>query len=365
MRIDIDLGVGQLHDDAALSLKFEDKRFPYLFAGKGTYASSLKVFSMIMGDAVDDVHFFQSGRYTSIGINDQILFNMDHDFDAVFQGVIPELGSEGADTFRSRVGQSERTLKQKGMVILGNDVWIGNDVTILPGVVIGNGAIIGAGSVVTKDVPAYAVYAGNPARLIRYRFPEHIINGLQKIAWWDFDREKLLAAKNDMLGDVNDFVAKYEPMASVCDYKGEYLPTLSNHKVPVMLLFLDIFCDYPAFSRAIEQFITEFKDKSAELILVYHETEPEQKAIEVITDTLEQMPYDVLISLVMIDESEEEAVISEADCLFMSRDIRNIQRTNYAFKYGVKLLSSVDKPIFTDKVKKGITEVFENKRKNR
>ncbi len=366
MRIDIDLGVGQLQEDATLSLKCGDRHFPYLFAGKGTYASSLRVYSMIMGDSVDDVHLFQVGRYSSIGINDQVLFNMNHDFDAVFQGVIPEFGDEvGGKSFREKLGQSERTLKQKGMVIIGNDVWIGNDVTILPGVVVGNGAIIGAGSVVTKDVPPYAVYAGNPARLIRYRFPDNVINGLQKIAWWNFDREKLLEAKNDMLGDVNEFVARYEPMASLCDYKGEYLPTLSDHTVPVMLLFIDILGDYPIFSRAIEQFITEFKDKSAELILVYHQTEAEQRAVEVITDTLEQLPYDVLISLVMADESEEEAIISEADCLFMSRDIRNIQRTNYAFKYGVKLLSPVDKPIFTDRVKRGITEVFERKRNNR
>ncbi len=317
MRIDIDLGVGQLHDDATLSLNVGDKQFPYFFAGRGTYASSLRVFSMIMGDAVDDVHFFQSGRYTSIGINDQVMFNMDHDFDAVFQGVIPDFADEGAKTFRSRVGQSERTLKQKGMVILGNDVWIGNDVTILPGVVIGNGAIIGAGSVVTKDVPAYAVYAGNPAKLIRYRFPEHIINGLQKISWWNFKKEELVAAKDDMLDGVDSFVAKYEPLATFCDYKGEYLPTLSGHSAPVMVLFLDIFSDFPVFSRVIEQFVSEFKDQSAELILVYHNTEAEQKAVEVIAQTMEQLPYDVLFSLVMSDEAEEEEVISEADCLFM------------------------------------------------
>ena len=363
MRIDIDLKVGQLYDDAALSQTWGEKRFPYFFAGKGTYASALRLFSMLMGNDVDDVHFFQAGRYTSIGVNDQVMFNMDHDFDAVFQGVIPELASAESKTFRPRVGQSERTLKQKGMVILGNDVWIGNDVTILPGVVIGNGAIIGAGSIVTKDVPAYAVYAGNPAKLIRYRFPEHIINGLQKIAWWNFGQEELIAAKEDMLGGVEDFVAKYEPLAKVCDYKGEYLPTLSGHSVPVMVIFLDIFDDFPIFGRVIEQFISEFKDKSAELILVYHDTEAEKRAVEVIAKTMEQIPYDVLFSLVMADETEEEAIISEADCLFMSRDINNIMRTSYAFKYGVRCLSPVDKPIFTQKVKDNIFETFRDKRR--
>ena len=59
--------------------------------------------------------------------------------------------------------------KQKNDVIIGNDVWIGGRVIILPGVKVGNGAIIGAGAVVTKDVPEYAVVAGNPARILKYR----------------------------------------------------------------------------------------------------------------------------------------------------------------------------------------------------
>ena len=54
-------------------------------------------------------------------------------------------------------------------VVIGNDVWIGGRVTILPGVHIGNGAVVGAGAVVTKDVPDYAVVAGNPAKIIKYR----------------------------------------------------------------------------------------------------------------------------------------------------------------------------------------------------
>jgi len=66
-------------------------------------------------------------------------------------------------------------------------VWIGQNVTILPGVHIENGVIIGANSVVASDIPAYSIVAGNPAKKIRKRFPDAIIERLQKLAWWDKD----------------------------------------------------------------------------------------------------------------------------------------------------------------------------------
>ena len=69
--------------------------------------------------------------------------------------------------------------------VIGNDVWIGSNVLIKSGVTIGNGAIIGAGAVVTKDVPAYAIVAGVPANILRYRFDEDTINKLLVIKWWD------------------------------------------------------------------------------------------------------------------------------------------------------------------------------------
>jgi virginiamycin A acetyltransferase len=76
-------------------------------------------------------------------------------------------------------------------IIIGNDVWIGQNVTILSAVTIGNGAIIGTGAIVAKDVPDYAVVVGNPAKIIRYRFNPDEINILQKLAWWDWDDEKI------------------------------------------------------------------------------------------------------------------------------------------------------------------------------
>jgi len=76
--------------------------------------------------------------------------------------------------------------QSKGGIVIGNDVWIGKNVTILSAVTVGSGAVIGLNSTVTKDVPPYSVVAGNPAKLIRYRFSEQQISDLLEISWWNW-----------------------------------------------------------------------------------------------------------------------------------------------------------------------------------
>lgn len=95
-----------------------------------------------------------------------------------------------------------------GDIEIGSDVWIGRNVLILPGVKIGNGVIVGAGAVVTKDVPDYAVLVGNPGRVKRYRFEKNQIKRLLQIKWWDWDYDKVVRAKEDML-DIEGFLEKY------------------------------------------------------------------------------------------------------------------------------------------------------------
>lgn len=71
--------------------------------------------------------------------------------------------------------------------VIGNDVWIGSHVMIMDGITIGTGAVVGTGSIVTKDVPPYAIVAGNPAKIIRYRFDDKKIQALLASEWWNKD----------------------------------------------------------------------------------------------------------------------------------------------------------------------------------
>lgn len=84
-----------------------------------------------------------------------------------------------------------KTYPTKRDTIIGNDVWIGYGATIMPGVQIGDGAIIATKSVVTKDVPPYAIVGGNPAKVIKLRFPEEQIAKLLDIKWWDWPIESI------------------------------------------------------------------------------------------------------------------------------------------------------------------------------
>lgn len=75
--------------------------------------------------------------------------------------------------------------------LIGNDVWIGSHCLIKAGITIADGAIIGMGSVVTKDVPPYEIWAGNPAKILKKRFDDEIIKKLLEIKWWEWQFKKL------------------------------------------------------------------------------------------------------------------------------------------------------------------------------
>ena len=90
---------------------------------------------------------------------------------------------------------SMNDLLLKGDIVIGNDVWIGQNAVILPGVDIGDGAIIGANSVVGSDIEPYTVAAGNPARMIRKRFDDELIDLLERFKWWDKDIKEI----NDLI----------------------------------------------------------------------------------------------------------------------------------------------------------------------
>ncbi len=128
------------------------------------------------------------GKFCSIARDVKIVVGGEHHLDWVTTYPFSKLWPKPVPS------ESPDVVHSKGDVIIMNDVWIGTGALILSGVTIHDGAVIGAGSVVTKDVPAYAIVAGNPARLLRSRFEPALIESLQSIAWWNWPAEKIRQA---------------------------------------------------------------------------------------------------------------------------------------------------------------------------
>jgi phosphonate metabolism protein (transferase hexapeptide repeat family) len=100
-------------------------------------------------------------------------------------------------------------------VHIGHDVWVGHGAIVLPGRCVGIGAVVAAGAIVTKDVPAYTIVGGNPARVIKRRFPEAICDQLAELKWWDWDHETLRSALPDFRKlSVEEFLEKYQAAAN-------------------------------------------------------------------------------------------------------------------------------------------------------
>lgn len=125
------------------------------------------------------------GKFCAIAAETRFLMTGNHKLDAISTYPFPIFGHGWETAFEIL------DLPVKGDIIIGHDVWLGYDSLVMNGVTIGNGAIIATRAVVVKDVPAYSIVAGNPAKVVKMRFDDKTIERLQKIAWWDWSIEKI------------------------------------------------------------------------------------------------------------------------------------------------------------------------------
>lgn len=330
--------------------KSDESVLQYGTIGKNTYSAKITLINSMGVEMERDMISIHIGRYTSIA-NMKMIIDVNHDYNAVYMGVIPEYRDSSLLT-RERLGQRLAYIKRKGEVNIGNDCWIGEDAIIFGGVIVHDGAVVAAGAVVTKDVPAYAIVAGNPARIIKYRFDEQMRKDMQKISWWNWSSEVLLDRKELMQGRPEAFVEQFAQENQYPAHKsGTYIERLSDYSIPTYLYFMDAASDHPLWTYVVKEFTDNYPNGEAELILVYHiDDQKETARIEKTIQELEQ--YDVpgaLINLCAYSYESDTYLLSEVDAYITNRDPKTVHRITIADIYGISILSATSMPIFDKK----------------
>ncbi len=153
-----------------------------------------------IGDRAEILNCDGIGRYVSISHDVKIGLE-NHKLDGI--GTSPVFYS------KQRGWVDKNYMERQLPVTVGDDVLISANAMVMSGVKIGTGAIVGAGAFVNKDVPPYAIVAGIPAKIIRYRFDEATIERLLKSEWWKLDKSELVRHK-DRFSDVKAFLDEFE-----------------------------------------------------------------------------------------------------------------------------------------------------------
>jgi len=173
--------IKKLHLRAIINSKIH--KTSKICAGTQFVNSSMEKYSDIGYDCI--ILNTEVGAFCSLGAN-IVIGGAPHTIDWVSTSPV---FNENRDHLTKKFSKHKFDLFKK--TIIGNDVWIGNNVMIKSGVTVGDGAVIGMGSIVTKDVPPYEIWAGNPARLLKKRFSQEIINELININWWSLDDNEI------------------------------------------------------------------------------------------------------------------------------------------------------------------------------
>ena len=174
----------------------------------------IQLMSELTGQKIDESFGMFPPFYTDCGRNIHIGKNVFINAGCKFQdqgGIYIEDGVLiGHNAVLATINHMEDPEKRAGMIFqpihIEKKVWLGANVTVLPGVTIGEGSVIAAGAVVTKDVPPYAVVAGVPAKVIKYRFSDEIISELLELEWWNLEEDVIRQIPYDNIEKAIEFI---------------------------------------------------------------------------------------------------------------------------------------------------------------
>ena len=275
------------------------------------------------------------GNYSSIA--HEIKFNIDLTHDYLSVSTYPWEAIYGKKT--------NYKINRKRQVIIGNDVTIGAHVTIMGGVVIGNGAVVGANSLVTKDVPPYAIVGGNPAKIIKYRFEDDIIEKLNEIKWWNWNEETIKENIDYILGDVNIFVEKFHDKEKLKKIKVfDELGVLKKDDFKIYFFIPDFSDKYSIWEKVIDEYIDSFgENDKILLVLAMSEFSEDESLILKKLNTKNSMPR---IMNVNMDEINMLRCLKVSDFLITTKNYSSLWAFDYAQNFKVKVVSGLNSNVF-------------------
>lgn len=319
----------------------EKKKFPVLTIGRDSYIEEA-----IVENVLDDklVYNLQVGRYTSIAHDVTFIIDMNHDYRRVCQGRI-----SGALYRRPEL------TRRKGQIVIMNDCWVGEKATILSGTTIGNGAVVAAEAVVTRDVPPYAVVAGNPARVVGYRFDKGQIEALNQIRWWNWQQEKVLKCADELYGDIDSFITHH-----INDAKRELAGIVpvdikpiekGNRKGEKIILYIpDFEQDYPTYPQVIDAFVKSYSDTNTELLMYIKDDDLLQKKLALLDDIFAGYEdANCYVNVYVGNIDDERGLFGQVDAYVTNRSLDNVKHMDMADLFGIPVISSVDVPVFAEK----------------
>lgn len=324
----------------------EGRQFPILTIGRDSYIEEV-----IVENVLDDqcIYNVQVGRYSSIAPDVTFIVDMNHDFKRCAQGRI-----DGVKYKRPHI------IKRKGQITIMNDCWIGEKVIIMSGVTVGNGAVVATGSVVTGNVPDYAIVAGNPARIIGWRFEKEQIEALNTIRWWNWSGQKVAENAKLLYDSVEEFIKQHYESAA-CELR-EIVPVdinpISKENVgeeKILLYIPDFEQQYPTYPKVIDAFVKQYANTNYELLLYIQEDDILDDKLALLDKLFGQYENEsCYVNLYIGNIDDMRAIFCQADAYITNRSIDNIRYMDMARLYGLSVISSVDVPIFSDKTVSGM-----------
>ena len=292
-------------------------------------------------------HNFHIGNGCSIGSDLRCVFARNHNIRKVSSGALETHFNHSnipAINFKS-------DFHQKGSIVIQNDVWIGDNVTIMPGVVVRNGAVIAQNAHVVKDVPAYAVVGGNPAKIIGWRYPKEVIDKLQTIQWWYWNHWKILDNYKHFTEDVEEFCNKFYD-----DAQKDFSELIQKRNVcdDAYFTFVDYYENYSSYSNIIDEFLTCFvNDSNKRLILFIQsdcEVEPIKEELLHHLQTLCKYITDnpaikAKVELIVGNRTKAIEVFLQTSHYLISRTFDTVYFTCLADRLGIEIISGVDRKI--------------------